>query len=285
MKLGILANLEKPSAQRVINEVERFSEQVGIQLVTSGDTARLLPQHPCLNRSDFPEAIDTLMALGGDGSLLSAVEYVRGADIPIIGVNLGQLGFMTSVREDRVSQAMQCLAEGSFTTSTRSLIACEVNRNGQISKHRALNDVVLGWGPSSRVANIEVWVEGQTVTTYTCDGIIASTPTGSTGHSLSAGGPILHPETAAFVLTVICPHTMSVRPLILPDSSAIEMQLEGSSKTLLLSVDGRPAGELESGTRLRLRKADTGIRLIHLPDYSYYDVLRTKLNWRGSSIR
>jgi len=216
--------------------------------------------------------------------LLSAVNLLNGADKPIMGVNLGRLGFMTSVPEDRISLALECLASGEITESARALLECHHARANSHAQYRALNDVVVGWGGSSRTAKIVLDINGETVTTYICDGIICSTPTGSTGHSLSSGGPIIHPETPALVITVICPHTLSMRPLIVPAESRIRMCLADASKDLLLSVDGRPAGPVEPGDFLELHTSAHRVRLLHLPGYSYYDVLRTKLGWRGSSI-
>jgi NAD+ kinase len=148
----------------------------------------------------------------------------------------------------------------------------------------ALNDVVLGWGVSSRTASISARVNGDLVTTYSCDGLIVATPTGSTGHSLSAGGPILHPETPAFVLSVICPHALTVRPLVINDDSTLTITIEPVSKPLVLSVDGRPEPELAPGTELTLRRSPRNVSLLHLPGYSYFSMLRNKLNWRGSAI-
>jgi NAD+ kinase len=170
-------------------------------------------------------------------------------------------------------------------TSTRSIAECEVaSGDSAAGAYRALNDVVLAWGASSRLATLTLAIDGEVVTTYACDGLVVSTPTGSTGHSLSAGGPILHPETPAFVVSVICPHALSHRPLVIPDHAVMTVELTACPKQLLLSVDGQEEVSVSQGDRLEVRKSEKGVRFIHPPEYSYFSVLRQKLGWRGSSV-
>jgi NAD+ kinase len=192
---------------------------------------------------------------------------------------------MTSVPQEGLEHALEVLARGDYKISERSVAECEVF-DGQtlLGNYRALNDVVIGWGASSRVITLSLAIDGEQVTSYLCDGLIVSTPTGSTGHSLSAGGPILQPETRAFVVSLVCPHALSHRPLVVPDASVLEVTVSGSPKELLLSVDGQEEKPVVEGNRLVVRRSPTPVRFIHPPGYSYFSVLRQKLGWRGSSL-
>ena len=284
MQLGVIANFDKPSAVSALREVDRLAVKLGIQLVCSPTHKPHLPSALVTDEDRVAGRAGMIMVLGGDGTMLSAARSLQESDIPLIGVNLGKLGFMTSVTEERLEEALSFIAQGNYRLSERSRIACRIVRKGaQETSIRALNDVVLGWGSSPRVATLRVEVNGTMMTTYTCDGIIASTPTGSTGHALSAGGPIIHPETPALLLTVICPHTLSVRPVVLPDQCTVTIHVEGA-KSLLLSVDGRNEPDLNPGDRLVIRRSKRGIRLVELPGQDYFRVLREKLGWRGSNL-
>lgn len=258
---------------------------VGLELYTCDATGRLLKGARKVSPSVFVRKIDVLMALGGDGTVLRAVRMLGGSDKPVLGVNLGSLGFLTSVTEGHLDHALDVLRKGRFTTSTRSIAECRLFRGKrQVASYRGLNDVVVGWGISSRVNTLSVSVDGEPVAVYVCDGLIVSTPTGSTGHSLSAGGPILHPSSPSFVLNIICPHTLSNRPLVVSDKSRIAVHVVKAQKKLLLSVDGQEGCAVQQGDRLEVRRFGKPARFVHLPGYSYFSVLRQKLNWRGSNI-
>jgi NAD+ kinase len=219
--------------------------------------------------------------------MISAVHLLDGADIPVLGVNLGSLGFMTAVAAEDLEDAVDAVAAGQFTLSTRTMASCEVTpREGESACYTALNDMVLGWGASSRLVSLGLRINGERVTSYDCDGLIISTPTGSTGHSLSAGGPVLHPETQALLVNVICPHALSARPLVVPDTNRLDVILENapSDKQMLLAVDGQQQAELGNDAVITVRKHPTGVRFLHPPGYSYFEVLRRKLHWRGSTL-
>ena len=282
MKLGVVANFDKSLAEDVLLRVQKLAKAKGMYLYSTGETAEFLKDDDALDHDAFVEEIDVLMTLGGDGTVLEAVRSLNGADTPVIGVNLGKLGFMTSSTEDDLERTIDCLDRGDYTLSQRTMIECRYGDNKEA--WTALNDVVLSWGPSARVANIQLSIDDVLVTTYTCDGLIVSTPTGSTGHSLSAGGPIIHPETPGFVVSVICPHTMSTRPVVIPDKSRLKITIAENSKRLMLAVDGRATQTVVPGEDLHIRKTAGGARFVQLPGYNYFLVLRNKLNWRGSNI-
>ena len=269
----------------VLKRLARTGKALGLQLFADRATARLIRSAKPMDVAEMLNAVDAVMALGGDGTMLRVVRELDGRDKPIIGVKIGGLGFLTSVSEDDVDRALRCLARGEFTTSIRAILDCRAERKGRkLASYRALNDVVVSSGPSARVITLDVAIDGDSVTSYVCDGLIVSTPTGSTGHSLSAGGPILTPGTPAFVLSLICPHTLSSRPLVVPDRSEIVVLAAKSGGHLRLSVDGQVGRTLVQGDRVRVSKSQSGVRFIQLPGHSYFAVLRQKLHWSGSNL-
>ena len=282
--LGVIANCNKPRAEKVLWQLALKAGELGIGLRASGRTAALLgvADEPL---DDVLDSADAVIALGGDGTMLTAVRALGERCKPLLGVNIGSLGFMTSVAEEDLSAALQSLADESYIVSERVVADCTVRQAGEepVTCH-ALNDVVITNGDSARVITLEVRIDGRPVTSYLCDGLIISTPTGSTGHSLSAGGPIVVPETPAFVISPICPHTLSSRPLVVPDSCVIEVAVGSQSDVSRLTLDGQLQDGLVTGDSLTVRRRACNVRFLHLPDYDYFDVLRRKLNWRGSSM-
>lgn len=282
-RIGVIANLGKPRAPHVMAEIAAAAARLGVELVTCDETAQLLPAARRVAGEQFAEAIDVLMAFGGDGTLLRSVRRLHNLDIPVMGVNLGSLGFMTSVTDQEAAEAIEVLANDEYLTTRRTLATCRFFREGVFrAEHQALNDIVIGWGASPRVVTLDVHIDSAKVTSYVCDGLIVSTPTGSTGHSLSSGGPILHPETPAFVLNLICPHTLSIRPLVLPDDRLLVVEIAQAPKELILSVDGQETQWVKHGDRIEIIRSPQPLQFLHLPGYSYFSVLRQKLGWRGS---
>ena len=283
--LGIVVNCRKPHAPKVLERLAGKAHSLGMNLfVVCGEEGGAIPGAARLSEAELVKTADVLLALGGDGTVLRAARILAGSDKPVLGVNLGSLGFMTSVTEQNLDHALEALKHGQCTISNRSVAECRVTRDGKdLGCFRGLNDVVLGWGESSRVITLDVELDGVPVASYKCDGLIVSTPTGSTGHSLSAGGPILHPDSPCFVITVICPHTVSNRPLVISDRSVVVVHVAQTTKHVLLSVDGQEEMAIQQGDRLDIRRAEKGVRFLHLPDYSYFSVLQKKLLWRGSS--
>lgn len=283
--IGIIANCSKPAAREALRRIAVRARTLGLRLATCDATRRLLSEADACQPATFRRRIDALMALGGDGTMLYAVRMIGAADIPVLGVNLGSLGFLTSVPLDRIEPALDALATDACIESRRSLLDCRLIRGRKtLVRHRALNDVVLGWGATSRIVTLSLRIDGEAVNTLVCDGLIVSTPTGSTGHSLSAGGPVLHPGSPAFVINPICPHTLSSRPMVIPDDSRVELQIESADKKLLLVVDGQDHSAVSFGDRILISRAERGVRILNLPGYSYFNVLRQKLHWRGSSV-
>lgn len=283
--LGVMANCDKSRAPVVLERLQALAGPLGLSLVADEATAALLPSARKLPVEQMFEAVEAVMALGGDGTMLRAARAMNGRQIPLIGVNIGGLGFLTSEAEGELERALRSLASGHYQVSAHAILEGGVHREGkEIDRYRALNDIVVSRGPVGRVVTLDVSVGEERVTSYVCDGLIVSTPAGSTGHSLSAGGPILTPATRALVVTPICPHTLSWRPLVVPDASRIRVTVAGSHGELLLSVDGQVGRALKQGDRVEITRSAQDVQLIQLPGHSYFAVLRQKLHWSGSSV-
>lgn len=284
--LGILVNTDKPHVEELMPRLLREAEHLGVDLVTCAANGMAPSGVRAVEPAVFAGMIDALIALGGDGTLLRVARLIEREALPVLGINLGRLGFLTSATEDGLEDSLRALVGGRYQTSARTMLAASIAGADGLPRARfnALNDIVIGWGQSTRIVTLDVAINGEPVTSYRCDGIIVSTPTGSTGHSLSAGGPILHPATAALILSVVCPHTLSARPLVVPDDVRIDITVREDDKQLLLSVDGRDEGLLSFGDTITLVKSSRRFHLVHLEGYSYFSILRQKLQWSGSSV-
>ncbi len=286
-RIGVVVNLDKPVSRPVLRRLTERARNQQLELVTIPQVAAELPEATIVSEAELAAHVDIVVALGGDGTMLHAVRMLNGGQAPVLGVNLGSLGFMTSVTEEAFEHALDVVVAGRYKIYERTLLQCRVERQGEeVAEYVALNDVVAGWGSSSRAMTLRLAIDGEEVAQYLCDGLIVSTPTGSTGHSLSAGGPIVHPAAPVFCVNVICPHTLSARPLVLSDQAelAIHVQEIPADKQPLLSADGQGEFVLDRGDVLRIRRHDHVVRFLHLPEYSYFAVLRQKLHWRGSVL-
>ena len=225
---------------------------------------------------------DIAFVFGGDGTILSASRKLNDKQIPLIGVHLGKFGFLAELTLQDINDSLERICSGEYVVSQRMLLTCKVIRSKQvISKTVGLNDAVISRTSLSRLISIKLYVNEKIVTTYSCDGLIVSTPAGTTAHSLSAGGPIVTPDMEAFVITPICPHTLSNRPLVVSGSSKIEMEQISESKGVGLTVDGQVYFDVKAGDRVVIEKAEKKLQLIDTQTRTFYDVLREKLNWRG----
>ncbi len=285
MKIGVLANLEKPGTAEALARVAAAAQQHQFTLCGDAETLAVLGTGTLCLPQDIGTDCDLALVLGGDGSMLHAARLLAGSGVPQAGINTGTLGFMTCASVDRLEEVMQSLAEGDYQVDERRLLEAELHVSGSnpMTRH-ALNDVVVARGECARVVSLELAVDGRAVTTYLCDGLIVATPTGSTAHSLSAGGPIVSPETPAVVISVICPHTLTSRPLVLPDTSEIVLTVRRAAAPLLVSVDGQDTARFSLGDRVLVRRSPHVARIVLLRDHDGFAVLRSKLGWRGSSV-
>lgn len=224
--------------------------------------------------------LDLLVVLGGDGTLLSVIRRVGENEVPILGVNLGGLGFLTEITRDELFPVLENVLNGEFRTHDRVALRASVVRRGeQVATFRVLNDAVINKGALARIIDLKTTINGEYVTTFKADGLILSTPTGSTAYSLSAGGPIVYPSLNTMLMTPICPHTLTNRPIIIPDDVMVRTTLESESEEVLLTLDGQVGFPMERGDTVEVKKAPGRVLLIKSPYKGYFEVLRTKLGW------
>jgi NAD+ kinase len=231
---------------------------------------------------DIPDDLLCIIVLGGDGTFLSAARFIEDRDIPLMGVKFGEVGFLAETTEDSLQQAVTSILEGKYLVRKRSRLDIKVIRGDeQIIDVDVLNDAVINKSALSRLASCAVYLDATYLTTYRADGLIVATPTGSTAYSLAAGGPVVHPAVPSIILTPICPFTLTNRPLIITDSTKIEIRLEGSPEDMILTLDGQEGFEMDPGDKIFIKKSRNDIKMISFEDQSYFKVLKTRLKWSG----
>ena len=280
-RIGIAAKPDAAEAPAALGRLLRWLSSRGFTVTLDKETSAMVPgaNVPAVRKEDLPSQVDLLVVLGGDGTLLSMARAVGDLGVPILGVNLGGLGFLTATPLDEMMAAVEALVSGGMAIEERMMLAVRVRRRGEwLSEHIALNDAVILKSAMSRIVNLSVSVEGRHATAYRADGLIISTPTGSTAYSLSAGGPILFPLMDAVVLTPVCSHTLTNRPIVLPGRDQIEVILR-SAQHVMLTLDGQVGVELEENDAVEIRQAAARIRLVQFPHKDFFFVLRTKLKW------
>jgi NAD+ kinase len=232
------------------------------------------------SREDLGARIDLAIVLGGDGTLLSAARAIASHDVPILPVNLGALGFLTSVTLDQLYPLLDEIIAGKFRTSVRMMLDAEVRSNGNSSgKQCALNDAVANKGALARMLDFDVYVNQNHVGRYRADGLIVATPTGSTAYSLAAGGPIVDPELDAFVITPICPHMLTNRPIVIPSTARIDLDFAAAEEPVYVTLDGQTGFQLKANDRLTITKSASRVTLVRPPNKTYFEILRSKLRW------
>jgi NAD+ kinase len=279
-KIGIIAK-NIPEAQKAAKKLAAWLESHGKKVFIDNDTAAAIKMEG-YDRESIPSLVEMLIVLGGDGTLLSASRLVADAhrDVPIFGVNLGSLGFMAEVSLDELYDNLEKAIAGKLATEDRIMLTASVLRDGKrLSRYRVLNDAVINKGALARMMELRVSVDDGLLTTLRADGLIIATPTGSTAYSLSAGGPIVHPTLHCFVVTPICPHTLSNRPIALPDNVVVTVCLTSQSEDVLLTLDGQIGFPLLPNDVVEIKKSRFKMKLIKHPTKSYYEILRTKLKW------
>jgi NAD+ kinase len=279
-KIGIIAK-NIPAAQKASKKLASWLEARGKKVFIDRGTAAAI-NRPGYEPDELPALVEMIIVLGGDGTLLSAARLVADAhaDVPIFGVNLGSLGFMAEVSLDELYDNLEKAIAGKLGTEDRIMLTASVLREGKrIAQYRVLNDAVINKGALARMMELRISVNDGHLTTLRADGLIVATPTGSTAYSLSAGGPIIHPTIHCFVLTPICPHTLSNRPIALPDSVVVTACLTSPSEDVSLTLDGQIGFPLEPNDVVAIKKSQFRMKLIKHPTKSYYEILRTKLKW------
>ncbi len=286
-RIGILANPEKPGAAALLQDlVERF-QQAGHEAILEAGSASLVGRSGGIPLQDFPDQVDLIVLLGGDGTLLWLLRQMGPRIKPVAAINTGTLGFLTCATEEESGALVEALVEGNYQRSERILIAGYLERNGGPSGETfyALNEVTLCRAVASRVIHVEALVNGTFANRYTGDGLILSTPTGSTAYSLSSGGPLVQPDAGVFVVTPICPHSLANRPLVVDAGSELVFEAPPQRDELSLLVDGHLLELLDEPARVHLRRADYTLPLITLPHQDFFGILHHKMGWTGTSIR
>ncbi len=283
--IGIVANKRKPEMENLVGNLIEWLEGKGIKPAIWDDLSGILGEGEFVSLDEIAEKSDIVVALGGDGTLLRAARAVEDRLTPILGVNVGSLGFLTEVALPEMYEALEAIVSEGYKCEDRMNVDAAVLRNGeQVALHTALNDLVINKGALSRVIELKTAIDCNYLTTYTADGLIVSTPTGSTAYSLSAGGPIVNPSMEAIIATPICPHTLAVRPMILAPDQELSVDLWAGNSShgepeVTLTVDGQVGFSLVSGDRIVFSRSERKTRLVLSGYRTFYEVLREKLKW------
>jgi NAD+ kinase len=280
-RIGIISKPKKTEIREIVPSLVQWLRERKIEVYIDRETASILESpEKYLTRNEMPGQVDLLVVLGGDGTLLAAARALNRKPVPILAVNLGGLGFLTVITREELYPTLEGVLAGDFATERRVQIEGELVRADEvISSFLALNDVVLNKGTIARILDFDVLVNGRFVSTYKSDGLIVSTPTGSTAYSLAAGGPIVTPTVEAFVITPICAHTLTNRPLVLPDSIQIEVVVKSQREIAYLTVDGQVGIATHNEDIVRLKKASSFVEIIQPLCKDYFEILRQKLKW------
>lgn len=283
--LGLIANDSKPGAREIVQALIREFGEHPVQLHLDHRAGRLIGAGNCLTERELADVCELLIVLGGDGTILDVLHALGDKLPPLFGINLGTLGFLTTVGANERARAVEAVVAGDYVLSERTLLKVEIVRAGAVVASRnVLNDAVASRGEVSRLVRLIVRIGDTVLTEYNADGLIVATPTGSTAYSLSAGGPILEPNSGVFVVNPICPHVLTNRAVIVNHDTPITIAPADSSSDIFLTLDGRATHRIEPGDTIRITRAPQRLPLAMLPGVSFFDVLRQKLKWSGAAV-
>src|SRR6266571_7467524 len=283
--IGLIAHTGKPGIADLVNAIAREFSRHSISVLLEKETAAIAGKKSGHSMPELGAAADLLVVAGGDGTILHVVGQLGEVIKPIFGINVGSLGFLTCVSSSTYREAVECIAKDRINFSQRALLEARVKlHDKQTAKMIALNDAVLSRGELSRLVLLRTRVNGEPLTEFNADGLIVATPTGSTAYSLSAGGPILDPESGVLVITPICPHVLTNRSIIVAETSLIEIEVSDPEYPVFLTLDGRPPIRVKKGSTITIRIAKKTLPLAALPDVSFFNVVRQKLKWSGSNV-
>ena len=280
-KVGITSKPKKAEVREVVPSLIHWFRDRQVEVFVDKETAATLDgREKSLTRNEMPGQVDLIVVLGGDGTLLATARALNRKPVPLLAVNLGGLGFLTVITREELFATLELVLAGNLSAERRVQIEADIVRADEvIASYLALNDAVLNKGAIARVLDFDVWVDSKFISTYKSDGLIVSTPTGSTAYSLAAGGPVIIPSVAAFIVTPICAHTLTNRPIVLPDSAAIEVAVKSQRESVYLTVDGQVGIALRSDDTVRIKRAASHVELIQSPHKTYFEILRQKLKW------
>lgn len=286
-KIGLFGNPSKPELPPAVDDILRLCEKRGATLVASDDLAGAIDlQITTVPNDELASRVDAVIAFGGDGTMLRAARVLGLSGVPLLGVNLGSLGYLTDVPLDGLLPAVESLIAGHYNLDRRSRVYCDIHHaHGEVASTNALNDLVVNMGPLPRAIDMELILDGDSLGPFLGDGVIISTPTGSTAYNLSAGGPICHSAVPCLLVAPICPHSLGMRPLIISRETTIELLLHETGEGAVLTADGQTTHTLTNGTRLVFREADHEVALVKFSPSTFYKVMRHKLNWGGPARR
>ncbi|HEY5037379.1 MAG TPA: NAD(+)/NADH kinase [Chthoniobacterales bacterium] len=283
--VGIIAHTGKRGAAELLRALQTEFERAGVKVEFEAATAALVGVQSSLTIAQLAAATDLLVVLGGDGTILNIVSGLQDQMKPVFGINIGSLGFLTCLNSSAYREAVDSIVSGKYALSERILLSVSIRKGDrQILETLAFNDAVISRGEVSRLIRLCTRVNGETLTEFNADGLIIATPTGSTAYSLSAGGPIIAPQSGVVVITPICPHVLTNRSVIVADSATIEVEARTPDIPVYLTVDGRSPVLLEIGTTVCIRRSEKTLPLAVLPELSFFSVLRQKLKWSGSNV-
>jgi NAD+ kinase len=282
--IGLIAHAAKPEARAVVRDVVRHLRARGVPFALEKSTAELVGRKSPLTERALARDSELLVVMGGDGTILRVVHKLGPTIRPVFGINIGSLGFLTCAGPSEIESAVRSIALRNYLLSPRHLLMVELfDVRGRVTRYYGLNDVVVSRGERSQLVKIHVEIDGVELTDYNADGLIIATPTGSTAYSLAAGGPVLMPDSGAFVITPICPHVLTNRSTVVSDRSVVEARLKVEQQ-VFVTIDGRSSRAMRVGDRLRITKSDRVLPLAMLPQRLFPEVLRQKLKWRGSNV-
>lgn len=285
-RLGIVLKPHQPQALKTLCDLTLWLGQRGIELVGGPEIERERIEHETgcsideVESDALANAVDLILVLGGDGTMIATARLIGDAEIPVLGVNYGGLGFLTEFRIEELYGGLEMILDGNYRLDKRVMLDVELRRGSDVvARNRVLNDVVINKSALARIIEIEAYLNQQFVSSFRADGLIVSTPTGSTAYNLSAGGPIIFPSMNAVVVTPICPFTLSNRPLVVPDGAVIELLMKSDQEDITLTLDGQVGIPVTLDDRVVIRKSRTTFNLIQPSNRNYFDVLRDKLRW------
>jgi NAD+ kinase len=281
-RLGIITKPNEPRAAELAARIAEWAADHEINLFVNNRVRDLPPGTFSASAREIADHCDLLIVLGGDGTMISTARLVAGRGTPVLGINLGTLGYLTEFAIDEAMPALEYVVRGEYEVDKRTMLDWRVLRDGdQVGAGTALNDVVLNKSALARIIDIDCWVGSHYVTGYRADGLIVATPTGSTAYNLSAGGPIIAPATEALSICPICPHTLTNRPLVLPFGVEIALQMNTHEQEVMLTSDGQIGLPLMTGDRVEIRKSEKTFNTVCANDRDYFEILRSKLRWSG----
>ncbi len=278
-KIGIISKIGKAEPAEILKSLLPWLRQKGYDVYIDNDTALILNMEG-IPRSQIPNNADLVIVLGGDGTMISVARLVAERNIPILGVNIGGLGFLTAVHKDELYDVLEKVLAGECSIEERIMLkACVFRHSECISEFIVMNDVVVNKGALARIIDLETYINHTYVATFKADGLIVSTPTGSTAYALSAGGPILYPTLSSIVIAPICPHTLTNRPIVMPDDILVEIILKSKNEDVFLTLDGQVGFSLKQGDIVEVKKSPLKTKLFIPCERDYFEILRTKLKW------